>query len=143
MVQKRLREGGEFGLVGLTNILAPIFNMLFFKRLFSPNFNVVFLAIGHSLVVGEELLPVRVEGGLHLHLHHLPPHHVDLLPDVRQGPQEDVQGVLQLVHFDHNCQTVFYEVDPPGRLEILTPDGLANASLKTKSPVTEIVFCLT
>ena len=35
-----------------------------------------------------------------------------------------------------------YEVDPPkrGKLEILTPDVLANASLKAESPVTEIVL---
>ena len=35
-----------------------------------------------------------------------------------------------------------YEVDPPkrGKLEILTPDVLAKASLKTESPVTEIVL---
>ena len=58
--------------------------------------NVVFFEV----VVGEELLPVGVEGGrgLSLHLHHLPHRQVPLLLHVGQRPKQDVQRVVKMVH---------------------------------------------
>ena len=64
-----------------------------------------------AIVAREELLPVGVEGDLPLHLHHLPPRHAHLLLDVRQGLEQVLQRILQLIHI-----TITRQVLPEVRL---------------------------
>ena len=96
LAEESLRERSQLGLDSWPVSTGAIIKMSGRSMFLTIDSNVVFFEV----VVGEELLPVGVEGGrgLPLHLHHLPHRQVPLLLHVGQRPKQDVQRVVKLVH---------------------------------------------